>query len=49
MKKYPEWINTPVISKALDRYNAGYISKSLSLWLEDLLELKEEDITNHQH
>tara|TARA_Y100001970_G_scaffold294110_1_gene446940 strand:+ start:828 stop:971 length:144 start_codon:yes stop_codon:yes gene_type:complete len=42
MKKYPEWVNTPVITKALDNYESGFISKNMALWLKNLLEIKED-------
>ena len=38
-----DWINTPVIIEALHRYEQGILSRSMSLWVEELL-----DIESHQ-
>ena len=42
-KRYPEWVNSEVIMKAIKRRDEGILSKRLNLWIEDLLELDQED------
>ena len=42
-KRYPEWINTEVVMKALKMREDGILSKRLNLWIEDLLEI------DHKH
>ncbi len=36
------WINSTVLLEAIIRYEQGSLPKSMRLWLEDLLELKQE-------
>ena len=38
-KRYPEWVNTEVIIKALRMRDEGTLSKRLNLWIENLLEI----------
>ena len=38
-KRYPEWINTQVIMKAIKMRDQGILSKQLNLWIENLLEI----------
>jgi len=45
-KKYPEWVNTEVIIKALKMRDEGILSERLNLWIEDLLEINNES-NNH--
>jgi len=33
------WVNTPVIAEALSRYQEGRLPRSITLWLEEILEL----------
>lgn len=42
-KRYPEWVNTEVVMKALKMREDGILSKRLNLWIEDLLEI------DHKH
>tara|TARA_B100000945_G_scaffold105557_1_gene83658 strand:+ start:1516 stop:1653 length:138 start_codon:yes stop_codon:yes gene_type:complete len=42
-KRYPEWVNTEVVMKALKMRENGILSKRLNLWIEDLLEI------DHKH
>ena len=42
-KRYPEWVNTEVILKAIKMRNEGILSKRLNLWIENLLELDNKD------
>tara|TARA_B100000945_G_scaffold19869_1_gene14372 strand:- start:511 stop:663 length:153 start_codon:yes stop_codon:yes gene_type:complete len=37
-----QWINTPVITEAIFRYEKGLLPKSMKLWLEQILEIKPE-------
>ena len=41
-KRYPEWVNTEVILKAMKMRNQGILSKRLNLWIEDLLEIQSK-------
>tara|TARA_B100000214_G_C23604438_1_gene462251 strand:+ start:306 stop:452 length:147 start_codon:yes stop_codon:yes gene_type:complete len=38
-KRYPEWVNTEVIVKAMRMRSEGILSKRLNLWIENLLEI----------
>ena len=38
-KRYPEWVNTEVIMKAIEMRDRGILSKRLNLWIETLLEI----------
>tara|TARA_B100000212_G_scaffold243438_1_gene185606 strand:- start:827 stop:964 length:138 start_codon:yes stop_codon:yes gene_type:complete len=42
-KRYPEWVNTEVIMKAMRMRNEGILSKRLNLWIENLLELDHKN------
>jgi len=42
-KRYPEWVNTEVIIKALRMRDEGTLSKRLNLWIENLLEIDTKD------
>ena len=37
-----QWINTPVLSEAIFRYEKGLLPNSMKLWLEEVLEIKYE-------
>ena len=41
-RKTIQWINTPVISEAIFRYEKGLLPNSMKLWLEQVLEIKAE-------
>ena len=36
----PQWVNTPVLLEALDRYEQGRLHPSMRRWLEGVLELE---------
>ena len=36
----PQWVNTPVLLEALDRYEQGRLPHSMRRWLEAVLELE---------
>ena len=38
-RKTIQWINTPVISEAIFRYEKGMLPNSMKLWLEQVLEI----------
>ena len=38
-KRYPEWVNTEVVMKAIKMREEGILSERLNLWIENLLEL----------
>ena len=42
------WVNTPVLSEAIIRYEEGRLPKSLKLWIEKILEIdpNEEEFIN---
>ena len=42
-KRYPEWVNTEVILKAMKMRDEGILSKPLNLWIENLLEIESKD------
>ncbi|MDC3170822.1 hypothetical protein OA860_00470 [Prochlorococcus sp. AH-716-E13] len=41
-KRYPEWVNTQVIVKAIKMREEGILSKQLNLWIENLLEIEKK-------
>ena len=41
-KRYPEWVNTQVIVKAIKMREEGTLSKQLNLWIENLLEIEKK-------
>ena len=45
-KKNIQWINTPVITEAIFRYEKGLLPKSMKLWLEKVLEIESEKSIN---
>tara|TARA_B100000212_G_scaffold316612_1_gene271647 strand:- start:1168 stop:1308 length:141 start_codon:yes stop_codon:yes gene_type:complete len=40
LKRYPEWVNTEVIMKAIKKREEGTLSERLNMWIENLLEIK---------
>ena len=36
----PQWVNTPVLLEALDRYEQGRLPRTMRLWLEAVLEIE---------
>ena len=41
-KRFPEWVNTDVIVKAIKMREEGTLSKQLSLWIETLLDIEKK-------
>ena len=41
-KRYPEWVNTQVIVKAIKMREEGILCKQLNLWIENLLEIEKK-------
>ena len=41
-KKYPEWVNTEVIMKAIKMRDEGVLSVRLNMWIENLLEINHK-------
>ena len=37
------WVNTPVLSEALLRYQENRLPKSLKLWIEKVLEINSKE------
>ena len=37
-----QWINTPVITEAIFRYEKGLLPNSMKLWLEQVLEIDSQ-------
>ena len=42
-KRYPEWLNSQVIIKAIKMREEGILSKQLNLWIENLLEIEKNN------
>ena len=42
-KRYPEWINSRVVVKAVKMREEGILSKQLNLWIENLLEIEKNN------
>ena len=42
-KRYPEWVNTEVILKALKMREKGILSERLNMWIENLLEIDHKN------
>ncbi len=45
-KRYPEWVNTEVVIKALKMREEGMLSKQLNLWIESILEIEKSNNFN---
>ena len=43
IKRYPEWVNTQVVIKAIKMRDEGILSKQLNLWIENLLEIEKNN------
>ena len=41
-KRFPEWVNTQVVVKAMKMREEGILSKQLNLWIENLLEIEKK-------
>mgnify|MGYP001501286155 FL=1 len=41
-KRFPEWVNTKVIIKAMKMREEGILSERLNMWIENLLEINDE-------
>ena len=41
-RRFPEWINTEVVIKAIKMREQGTLSKQLNLWIENLLEIEKK-------
>ena len=41
-RRYPEWVNTEVIIKALRMREEGLLSNRLNMWIENLLEINQK-------
>ena len=41
-KKTIQWINTPVLTEAIFRYEKGLLHNSMKLWLEQVLEINTD-------
>jgi hypothetical protein len=40
MKRSLQWVNSPVLLEALERYEQRRLPRSMQLWVEAVLELK---------
>ena len=40
-RRFPEWVNTEVVVKAIKKREEGILSKQLNLWIETLLEIEK--------
>ena len=43
IKRYPEWVNSQVVMKAIKMREEGILSKQLNLWIENLLEIEKNN------
>ena len=41
-RRFPDWVNTQVIMKAMKMRDEGTLSKQLNLWIENLLEIEKK-------
>ena len=41
-KKFPEWVNTEVVLKAIRMREEGILPKQLNLWIENLMEIEKK-------
>ena len=41
-KRFPEWVNSDVVIKAIRMREEGVLSKQLNLWIENLLEIEKK-------
>ncbi len=41
-RRFPDWVNTQVILKAMKMRDEGTLSKQLNLWIENLLEIEKK-------
>jgi len=41
-RRFPEWVNTEVLIKAIKMREQGTLSKQLNLWIENLLEIEKQ-------
>tara|TARA_B100000424_G_C22864296_1_gene460422 strand:+ start:767 stop:898 length:132 start_codon:yes stop_codon:yes gene_type:complete len=41
-RKFPEWVNSDVVVKAIKMREEGTLSKQLNLWIENLLEIEKK-------
>ena len=41
-RKFPEWVNTQVVLKAMRMREEGILSKQLNLWIENVLEIEKK-------
>ena len=41
-KRFPEWVNTEVVIKAIKMREEGMLSRQLNLWIENLLEIEKK-------
>ena len=41
-RRFPEWVNTEVILKAIKMREEGTLSKQLNLWSENLIEIEKK-------
>ena len=41
-KRFPEWVNTEVVMRAIKLREEGTLSTPLNLWIENLLEIDKK-------
>ena len=41
-RRFPEWVNTQVLLKAMRMREEGTLSKQLNLWINNLLEIEKK-------
>ena len=41
-RRFPEWVNSQVLLKAMRMKQEGTLSKQLNLWIDNLLEIEKK-------
>ena len=42
VRRFPEWVNSEVVLRAIKMSEEGTLSKQLNLWIENLLEIEKK-------
>ena len=42
-KRYPEWVNSRVVVKAIKMREEDILSKQLNIWIQNLLEIEKNN------
>ncbi len=47
-RRFPEWVNSQVLLKAIQMREEGTLSKQLNLWIENLLEIEKNNLKTQE-